>query len=61
MLMEAADGVVLTYAQKKNIEDQALKDRKAKNYLLQALDDNQQGYNKKHMGFYEAGVSRYNA
>jgi len=34
----AAKGVVLTYAQRKNIEDQKLKDLEAKNYLFQALD-----------------------
>ncbi|KAF8405978.1 hypothetical protein HHK36_008058 [Tetracentron sinense] len=34
----AAEGVVLTEAQKKHIEDQQLKDLKAKNYLFQALD-----------------------
>ena len=34
----AAEGIVLTDAQKKNIEDQKLKDLKAKNYLFQALD-----------------------
>ena len=34
----AAEGVVLIDAQKKNIDDQKLKDLKAKNYLFQALD-----------------------
>lgn len=34
----AADGVVLTDAQKKSLDDQKLKDLKAKNYLFQALD-----------------------
>nr|DAD29227.1 TPA_asm: hypothetical protein HUJ06_030695 [Nelumbo nucifera] len=34
----ATEGVVLTDAQRKNIEDQKLKDLKAKNYLFQALD-----------------------
>ncbi|RVW30043.1 hypothetical protein CK203_104589 [Vitis vinifera] len=33
-----AEGVVLTDAQRKNIDDQKLKDLKAKNYLFQALD-----------------------
>jgi len=34
----AAEGIVLTDAQKKHIEDQKLKNLKAKNYLFQALD-----------------------
>ena len=34
----ATEGVVLTYAQRKNIKDQMLKNLKAKNYLFQALD-----------------------
>lgn len=34
----AAEGAMLTDAQRKNIEDQKLKDLKAKNYLFQALD-----------------------
>ncbi|XP_073153685.1 uncharacterized protein [Henckelia pumila] len=34
----AADGAVLTETQRKNIDDQKLKDLKAKNYLFQALD-----------------------
>ena len=34
----AAEGVPLTEAQKKAIEDQSLKDLKAKNYLFQAID-----------------------
>ena len=34
----AAEGVVLTDAQRKNIDYQKLKDLKAKNYLFQALD-----------------------
>ncbi|GMJ16249.1 hypothetical protein HRI_005294100 [Hibiscus trionum] len=34
----AAEGGVLTEVQKKHIEDQKLKDLKAKNYLFQALD-----------------------
>lgn len=34
----AAEGFVLTDAQKKNIEDLKLKDLKAKNYMSQALD-----------------------
>lgn len=34
----AAEGAVLTDAQRKNVEDQKLKDLKAKNYLFQALD-----------------------
>ncbi|RVW79272.1 hypothetical protein CK203_054804 [Vitis vinifera] len=33
-----AEDVVLTDAQRKHIEDQQLKDLKAKNYLFQALD-----------------------
>ncbi|XP_010654967.1 uncharacterized protein LOC104880331 [Vitis vinifera] len=33
-----AEDVVLTYAQRKHIEDQQLKDLKAKNYLFHALD-----------------------
>ena len=33
-----AEGVVLTDAERKHIEDQQLKDLKAKNYLFQALD-----------------------
>lgn len=33
-----ADGAFLTYAQRKNFEDQKLKDLNAKNYLFQALD-----------------------
>lgn len=34
----ATEGVVLTDEQKKNIENQNLKDLKAKNYSFQALD-----------------------
>ncbi|XP_057950977.1 uncharacterized protein LOC131145810 [Malania oleifera] len=34
----AAEGAVFTDAQRKHIEDQQLKDLKAKNYLFQALD-----------------------
>ena len=34
----ATKGVILTDAQRKHIEDQTLKDLKAKNYLFQALD-----------------------
>jgi len=34
----AAEGVDLTDAQRKHIDDQKLKDLKAKNYLFQALD-----------------------
>jgi hypothetical protein len=30
----AAEGIILTYAQRKHIEDQTLKDLKAKNYLF---------------------------
>lgn len=33
-----AEGIVPTEAQKKNIDDQKLKDLKLKNYLFQALD-----------------------
>ena len=33
-----AEGAVLTDVQRKHIEDQQLKDLKAKNYLFQALD-----------------------
>ncbi|XP_073016714.1 uncharacterized protein [Primulina eburnea] len=33
-----AEGAVLTEAQRKHIEDQQLKDLKAKNYMFQALD-----------------------
>ena len=34
----ATEDIVFTDAQKKHIEDQKLKDLKAKNYLFQALD-----------------------
>ena len=34
----AVEGVSLTYAQMKAIDDQRLKDLKAKNYLFQAID-----------------------
>ena len=37
-ILVAIEGVVLTDAQKKNIDDKKLKDLKAKNYLFQALD-----------------------
>lgn len=35
---ELANGVVLTEAQKTKLEEQKLKDHKAKNYLFQAID-----------------------
>jgi hypothetical protein len=37
-ILAATEGVILTDAQRKHIEDQTLKDLKAKNYLFQALD-----------------------
>ena len=37
-ILAAAEGVVLIDAQRKNIDDQKLKDLKTKNYLFQALN-----------------------
>ena len=60
----AAEGIILTDAQRKHVEDQTLKDLKAKNYLFQALDRSiletilNKDTAKKHMGFHETKISR---
>lgn len=56
---------VLTEGQRKAIDDQTLKDLKAKNYLFQAIARSiletilNKDTSKKHLGLFEADVSRY--